>query len=142
MNWMTRQALGRWVVKLGIVKQKQGRHVLISDTDLRKIQRLRLKPGNVNKTETEPSNGRPVSISENLEMIRILQSQLETKDKQISEKDKQILELSERVKESHILLKTEQEKTLLLLESPPEKPSPVQGLLPGILKVFRGGRKE
>lgn len=54
------------------------------------------------------------------DVVRALMSQLEEKDRQLAEKDRQIAQLIEQSKNYQILLKTEQDKMVIVAQEKPK----------------------
>lgn len=54
------------------------------------------------------------------DIVRALMSQLEEKDRQLAEKDRQIAQLIEQSKNYQILLKTEQDKMVIVAQEKPK----------------------
>lgn len=54
------------------------------------------------------------------DIVRALMSQLEEKDRQLAEKDRQISQLIEQSKNYQILLKTEQDKMIIVAQEKPK----------------------
>lgn len=59
-------------------------------------------------------------LEQQYDIVRVLMSQLEEKDRQLAEKDRQISQLIEQSKNYQILLKTEQDKMVIVAQEKPK----------------------
>ena len=60
-----------------------------------------------------------VDPGQHYDIVQVLTSQLEEKDRQLAEKDRQIAQLIEQSKNYQILLKTEQDKMVIVAQEKP-----------------------
>lgn len=60
-----------------------------------------------------------VDPGQHYDIVQVLMSQLEEKDRQLAEKDRQIAQLIEQSKNYQILLKTEQDKMVIVAQEKP-----------------------
>lgn len=107
MVGVTQSAIYKVIKQLNgqYVSVEQGRTMITEDGLLYFRERFR------SKEEKEPD--------QNSDIVQALFSQLKEKDRQLAEKDKQIAQLIEQSRNFQILLKTEQDKIMVVAKEKP-----------------------